>query len=81
MVPFLSGLQSFQNSPRQSYIIEMRFLSALFVLLSVSFAVAVPFSSETEAAAELFNDAYSEKCPPEEDAAAAEWFNNAYEGN
>ncbi|KAJ5965701.1 hypothetical protein N7481_012415 [Penicillium waksmanii] len=78
--PFPSRLQLSQVSPVQSNIIEMRFSSALFVAISASLVVAVPVSSGTEAAAEWFDKAYSEKRSPEKDA-AAEWFDKAYESN
>jgi hypothetical protein len=53
----------------------MRFSSALLLVLSASFAVAVPVRSGTESAAEWFDKAYTEKRSPEE---AAEWFDKAY---
>ncbi|KAJ5603519.1 hypothetical protein N7537_006475 [Penicillium hordei] len=78
--PFPFSLQSSRSPPFQSHIIKIRFSSALFVALSASLAVAVPVSSGTEAAAEWFDKAYSEKRSPKEDA-AAEWFDKAYESN
>ncbi|KAJ6149820.1 hypothetical protein N7471_001019 [Penicillium samsonianum] len=58
----------------------MRFSSALLVMLSASFVVAVPVSSPKEeaAAAYWFNNAYVETSSPEEDAAGAERFGKAY---
>lgn len=77
--PFPSSLHASQSPPFQSHIIKMRFSSALFVALSASLAVAVPVNSGTEAAAEWFDKAYSEKRSLEKDAAATEWFDKAYE--